>query len=190
MLLEDLELAIELSDATASTEGDADGTGDSLAQCSAPDVAVHRPRSYDESSAMDKLDARRRSDNMRRIGSRDTSPELAVRSCLHRLGFRFRLHRKDLPGSPDIVLPSRHTAIFVHGCFWHQHEGCRDGRVPSSRKEYWEPKLSRNTARDTASVQRLEALGWSVLTVWECETSDMAAVADRLSRALRKRAPA
>jgi DNA mismatch endonuclease (patch repair protein) len=117
---------------------------------------------------MDKISQERRSANMRRIRSKNTSPELAIRSLVHRLGYRFRLHRKDLPGKPDLVFPSRRKVIFVHGCFWHQHPGCREGRVPESRRDYWVPKLQRNQFRDAENLKLLEANGWEVLTVWEC----------------------
>lgn len=117
---------------------------------------------------MDKLSAQRRSDNMRRIQGKNTKPEIFLRSQLHRAGFRFRVHRKDLPGTPDIVFPSRRKVIFVHGCFWHQHSLCREGRMPTTRQEYWKPKLERNVARDAATTDRLRGLGWGVLVVWEC----------------------
>lgn len=124
---------------------------------------------------MDKLSAERRSANMRQIRSENTAPELLLRRMLHRLGYRFRLHRKDLPGKPDLVFPSRRKVIFVHGCFWHQHSACKEGRVPQSRREYWEPKLSRNQARDAASQTLLEGQGWRFLVVWECELRDTTA---------------
>lgn len=120
-----------------------------------------------------------RSALMARIGSKNTSPELIVRRLLHGLGYRFRLHRKDLPGKPDIVLPGRRKVIFVHGCFWHAH-GCRIGRPPKSRPEFWEPKLARNRQRDAQNVAALEALGWDVETVWQCEMKEREALADRL----------
>ena len=132
----------------------------------------------------DKLSAERRSANMRRIRSKDTNPEIALRSLIHRLGYRFRLHRKDLPGKPDIVFPSRQKVIFVHGCFWHQHPGCREGRMPGSRREYWEPKLRRNQERDAASQASLTGQGWRCLTVWECELKDAAAVRKTVKRFL------
>jgi len=132
----------------------------------------------------DKLSAERRSANMRRIRSKDTNPELALRSLIHRLGYRFRLHRKDLPGKPDMVFPSRRKVIFVHGCFWHQHPGCREGRVPGSRLEYWGPKLRRNQERDRASQAALTGQGWHCLTVWECELKDAAAVRKTVKRFL------
>lgn len=105
---------------------------------------------------------------MQSVGTKDTTPELIVRRLLHRMGYRFRLHRKDLPGKPDIVLPSRKKIIFVHGCFWHYH-GCRYGRLPKSRLEYWASKLERNKQRDIQVIQSLERLGWSTLTIWQCE---------------------
>ena len=125
---------------------------------------------------MDKLSAERRSANMRQIRSKDTKPEVLLRRLLHAQGYRFRLHRKDLPGKPDLVFPSRKKAIFVHGCFWHQHPGCREGRVPGSRPEYWEPKLARNQQRDAAAQAALKEQGWHCLTVWECELKDAATV--------------
>lgn len=109
---------------------------------------------------------------MRRIRSRDTQPELQVRSLVHRLGFRFRLHRADLPGKPDIVFPSLRKVIFVHGCFWHLHGRCREGRIPNSRIDYWEPKLLRNKIRDKATRAELRKLGWSIMVIWECELKD------------------
>src|ERR1700739_421736 len=117
----------------------------------------------------DKISPERRSLNMAAIKSRNTKPELAVRKLLHASGFRFRLHRKDLPGRPDIVLPRYKTAIFVHGCFWHQHEGCKLASKPSSRQEYWKAKFDRNAERDRNSFASLTALGWRVVVVWECD---------------------
>ena len=107
---------------------------------------------------------------MSRIGSANTRPEMAVRQTLHAQGFRFRLHRRDLPGKPDIVLPRYRAAVFVHGCFWHQHHGCRLASWPKSRTEYWGPKLGRNVERDALAVKGLEELGWRALIVWECDT--------------------
>lgn len=117
---------------------------------------------------------------MSRIRSKDTAPELLVRRTAHALGYRFRLHRKDLPGKPDLVFPRLRAVIFVQGCFWHLHGECREGRIPGSRREYWEPKLTRNTARDLAAQAQLAALGWRVLTVWECEVNDGEALQSRL----------
>lgn|ERR1039458_117369 len=112
-----------------------------------------------------------RSANMRAIRSKDMRPELKVRSLVHRLGYRFRLHRKDLPGKPDLVFGPRRKVIFVHGCFWHSHN-CKMAHVPKSNQQYWGPKLERNKTRDREAVEALEARGWQSLTVWECETRD------------------
>lgn len=109
-----------------------------------------------------------RSANMSRIRSRDTKPELRVRRALHALGYRFRLHRRDLPGTPDIVLPKWRTVVFVHGCFWHSH-GCSIGKLPKSRLEYWLPKLERNRNRHELACSKLSAIGWEVITIWECD---------------------
>jgi DNA mismatch endonuclease (patch repair protein) len=107
-------------------------------------------------------------------------PEVAVRRLVHALGFRFRLHCRKLPGSPDIVLPRHRKIIMVHGCFWHLHDGCREGRVPSTRREYWQPKLARNRARDAANLRALRGAGWSCLVMWECETKQSDALARRI----------
>lgn len=117
----------------------------------------------------DKISPERRSRNMAAIKSRDTKPEVAIRRLLHAAGFRFRLHRKDLPGRPDIVLPRYKTVVFVNGCFWHQHPECKLASNPSSRPEYWRAKLDRNVERDRHSYASLTNLGWKVIVVWECE---------------------
>lgn len=117
---------------------------------------------------------------MRAIRQKDTKPELAVRKLLHALGFRFRLHRRDLPGKPDIVLPRHNAVVFVHGCFWHQHQGCRISNVPRSRTDYWLPKLARTVQRDASAIQSLESRGWRTLVVWECELGDLNALEARL----------
>jgi len=106
---------------------------------------------------------------MSRIRSRDTQPELLVRSTLHKAGYRFRLHSKTLPGHPDIVLPRHGTVVFVHGCFWHRHHGCRYAYTPKSRVEFWRRKLEGNVERDRRNARALRALGWRVITVWECQ---------------------
>ena len=106
---------------------------------------------------------------MARIKGRDTKPELRLRSALHRMGLRFRVCRKDLPGKPDVVFPRHRLAVQVRGCFWHQHDGCRAGRLPASNLDYWRPKLEGNVRRDTEKDEALRALGWRVLVVWECE---------------------
>lgn len=133
---------------------------------------------------MDKISPERRSANMGRIRSKDTSPEIALRRLVHRLGYRFRLHRKDLPGRPDIVFPARRKIILVHGCFWHQHSGCREGRIPGSRLDYWDAKLKRNQVRDAANRTLLEEQGWKVLVVWECELKDVTTVTQTVRRFL------
>ena len=116
---------------------------------------------------------------MQSVKGKDTAPEMAVRSLLHRLGYRFRLHRRDLPGTPDIVLPGRRAAIFVHGCFWHGH-GCSIGRLPKSKLDYWQPKIEANRARDVRKRVELEAAGWRVAEVWQCELKDVELLGARL----------
>lgn len=106
---------------------------------------------------------------MRRIRSRDTSPELMVRRLVSELGFRYRLHNKNLPGKPDLVFLNRRKAILIHGCFWHQHTQCADGRVPNSNQSYWIPKLARNKSRDIQCKRRMTLLGWRYLVIWECD---------------------
>ena len=121
-----------------------------------------------------------RSAVMRRVKARDTTPELAVRKLLTRTGLRYRLHRKDLPGSPDVAMIGRKTAIFVHGCFWHGHDCRRGARQPKANADYWIAKIARNRARDAASIVALEAMGWRAVVVWECELKDEAALEGRL----------
>ena len=116
---------------------------------------------------------------MQAVRTRDTGPEMIVRRLLHRLGYRYRLHRKDLPGRPDVAFLSRRKAIFVHGCFWHGH-GCPKGRLPKSRLDYWEPKLSGNKERDKRREEELRSMGWDVLVIWQCETADLGDLAGRL----------
>jgi len=123
---------------------------------------------------------------MSRIRSRDTAPERRVRSILHRLGFRFSLRRKELSGKPDIVLPARNVVVFVHGCFWHRHEGCANATTPNTRRTFWEKKFRGNVARDERIGRELRALGWKVLTVWECELANENRVSQRLMRALHR----
>jgi DNA mismatch endonuclease (patch repair protein) len=119
---------------------------------------------------VDRLSPERRSALMAKVGSKNTRPERRVRKCAHALGYRFRLHRKDLPGSPDIVFPRLRKAVFVHGCFWHRHAGCAKSSMPKTRVEFWTAKFSANVTRDASNTMALEKLGWSVLTIWECET--------------------
>jgi len=110
---------------------------------------------------------------MSAIKSKNTKPEIAVRKMLHALGYRFRLHRKDLPGSPDIVLPKYKTVIFVHGCFWHRHENCKFASTPKTRKEFWENKFNENMKRDKNNFKELKKLNWNLLVIWECETKNI-----------------
>ena len=119
---------------------------------------------------VDRISPEHRSWNMSRIRGADTRPEIAVRSLLHRMGYRFSLHRKDLPGKPDIVLPKHETVIFVHGCYWHRHPRCRFAYTPKSRIDFWQKKFDDNVARDKRNQRDLKKLGWHVATVWECET--------------------
>ena len=118
--------------------------------------------------------------HMRSIRKKDTKPELAVRRLIHRMGYRYRLHRSDLPGTPDLVFSSRKKVIFIHGCFWHQHSCALGGKQPSANRAYWLPKLARNRARDAAAELALAALGWSTLVIWECETRNEMATARRI----------
>lgn len=121
-----------------------------------------------------------RSRVMRAVKSADTKPEIAVRKLIHGLGFRFRLHRADLPGKPDIVFPGRRKVIFVHGCFWHGHACKRGARSPKSNADYWQAKISRNVARDMDQIAELEKAGWDVLVLWECELKNEDDLANRV----------
>lgn len=136
---------------------------------------------------IDIVDAPTRSRMMASIRGKNTRPELELRSALHNLGFRFRLHRKDLPGRPDIVLTRHRVAIFVNGCFWHRHEGCRHATVPATRPEFWSAKFSANVARDRRNEALLEASGWRVAVVWECviKAEGAAAVSARVGPWIR-----
>ena len=129
----------------------------------------------------DIVDTKRRSEMMARIKGRDTAPERKVRSIAHRMGLRFRLHRKDLPGRPDLVFPKHRLVVFVHGCFWHRHEGCRFAYTPQSRVVFWTQKFAANVDRDARQEAALKELGWRVLVIWECETKNEAAVESRLA---------
>ena len=133
---------------------------------------------------MDSLDPEQRSRNMARIRSRDTLPELRVRSTLHRLGYRFRVHVADLPGTPDIVLPKHSTVVLVHGCFWHRHEGCKLSYTPKTRTDFWQQKFVDNVRRDQRVISELESRGWRVVVLWECETKDLGSLRQRLAEAL------
>ena len=127
-------------------------------------------------------EARRR--NMQNIRAKNTKPEITVRRIIHSLGYRFRLHRKDLPGKPDIVLPRHRKVILVNGCFWHLHKACGKNRVPSTRRAYWEKKLNSNRQRDAANIRKLRSDGWIVKIVWECQINDVDSLASKLSNFL------
>ncbi len=129
---------------------------------------------------MDRLDSAARSALMRAVRRKDTTPELRVRRLAHRLGLRFRLHRHDLPGTPDLVFPRRHIALFVHGCFWHRHPGCRYATTPTTRREFWEAKFNANQARDRRQTEQLRSLGWQIVIIWECETRSLPTLEARL----------
>jgi len=130
---------------------------------------------------VDRLTPERRSWLMSRIGGKNTTPEVRVRRAAHRLGLRFRLHRRDLPGTPDLIFPRRRVALFVHGCYWHRHPDCPKASAPASK--FWADKFASNTARDSRVSAELRKLGWKVTVIWECETKD----AERLTRIIRKR---
>jgi DNA mismatch endonuclease (patch repair protein) len=129
---------------------------------------------------MDKISPEKRSWTMAKVKGRDTRPEKTLRSLLHSMGYRFRLQRADLPGKPDIVLPKSKAAVFVHGCFWHRHPGCKRATTPTSNTEYWKPKFAQTVARDARNQGLLEAGGWRVLVIWECELKDLAALRIRV----------
>ena len=124
---------------------------------------------------------------MSRVGGKNTTPEIVVRKVAHSLGLRFRLHRKQLPGTPDLVFPKWRTAIFVHGCFWHRHPGCAKASTPKSRTEYWQDKFETNVRRDKKNAFLLRKQGWLVLTVWECETKNVEKLGAKLAQAFKKR---
>lgn len=133
---------------------------------------------------VDSLSKKHRSWNMSRIQAKNTKPEMIVRSMIHKWGFRFSLHRKDLPGKPDIVLPKYETVIFVHGCFWHRHPRCKYAYTPKSRVEFWEQKFTDNVKRDRRNRRELRKLGWDAVIVWECLTKDVDKLAAYLERKL------
>lgn len=140
----------------------------------------------------DVVDLATRSRMMSGIRGRDTRPEVAVRRALFAAGFRFRLHRRDLPGTPDIALPGKKVAVFVHGCFWHRHMGCRYSKLPATRPEFWKAKLDGNVDRDARAVQALRAMGWRVLVIWECAIRDrdvLSALPETLAAWIRSDAP-
>ena len=121
-----------------------------------------------------------RSRNMSAIKSKNTKPEIKVRKVLHSMGYRFRLHSKDLPGSPDIVLPKYKTVIFVHGCFWHRHENCKYASTPKTRKEFWNKKFTENKKRDSEIQEKIKILDWRSVVIWECETKNIENLRDKI----------
>jgi DNA mismatch endonuclease (patch repair protein) len=123
---------------------------------------------------------------MSRISGKNTKPELVVRSLLHNMGYRFRLHRKDLPGKPDITLPKYKKIIFVHGCFWHGHKGCPRAKRPTTNKKFWNEKLDKNIERDKVTLYNLKQLGWDVLTVWTCEVNEIDKLKKKIISFLKK----
>lgn len=123
---------------------------------------------------------------MASVGQKDTKPEMIVRRLLHSMNYRYRLHRKDLPGRPDIVFGSRRKVIFVHGCFWHRHPGCKKASVPATRADFWADKFARNVERDAEVERKLRDLGWETFTVWECDTSKPHALSERLREFLER----
>ena len=135
---------------------------------------------------MDTLTPNERSERMGRIRSKDTKPEIAVRRLVHSLGFRYRLHGSGLPGHPDLVFPGRKRVIFVHGCFWHRHPGCKKASTPSTNRDFWTTKFSANLQRDKKKIRELRKLGWKVLVVWECEIRNSEKLTKRLRRELEK----
>ncbi len=146
------------------------------------DALVHAQ--LDAPMTTDPFTAQQRSAVMRAVPAKNSSAELKVRKALTGLGARYRLHRRDLPGSPDIVLPGRRLAIFVHGCFWHGHDCRRGARPPKANAAYWTAKIARNMARDGAAQAALSAAGWRVEVVWECELRDAEALGERLAEVL------
>lgn len=138
-----------------------------------------------EDGGLDRLSQERRSWLMSRIKGANTKPEVAVRSLLHRMGYRFRMHRKGLPGTPDIVLPRLSAVVFVHGCFWHGH-WCKQTKMPKSKKRYWGEKIDSNRRRDARKRRQLRELGWNVVVVWECELKQPKKLSARLSRLLER----
>ena len=129
---------------------------------------------------MDVVSTEQRSAQMSRIRGKNTKPELVVRRLVHALGYRFRIHRRDLPGVPDLAFLRRRKVIFVHGCFWHRHPGCRYAYTPKSNVEFWQKKFSSNVERDERVMNNLRTAGWATLVIWECETSDLEALSARL----------
>lgn len=126
----------------------------------------------------------KRSEIMSRIGQKDTKPEIVVRKLLHRMGYRYRLHRKDLPGTPDVVLPKYRKIIFVHGCFWHGHKGCSRAALPETNREFWERKIENNKTRDRLTMKELKKLGWKCFVIWQCQIKNLETLERKLRRFL------
>lgn len=145
--------------------------------------ALQQPTAEASIAVVDTITPERRSENMRRIRSKDTSPEMAVRRLVFAEGYRYRLHKRGMPGKPDLVFAGKKKVIFVHGCFWHCHKGCPIARIPKSRPEYWTKKLSGNLERDERHIAELRQFGWEVLVVWECEV-DQPDLLDRIKQFL------
>jgi DNA mismatch endonuclease (patch repair protein) len=130
---------------------------------------------------VDVFNSEKRSKIMASVKNKNTRPELTVRKILHSMGYRFRLHRKDLPGTPDIVLPKYRKVIFVHGCFWHGHDSCPRARLPETNRDFWEKKINKNKIRDEANIQKLLSLGWDPIIVWNCEIKDVNKLKSKLN---------
>ena len=143
---------------------------------------VNRQFRWGKQSIVDKISQECRSENMRRIHSKNTLPELTVRRLIHGMGYRYRLHANDLPGKPDIVFRNRKKVIFVHGCFWHQHKAkaCKNARKPKTNKKFWSTKLERNVLRDKENQKSLKEIGWKILVIWECELKNLAKLKSRI----------
>ena len=165
---------------TATDDSDVDSNRTFLSKYTA------QQRDCNLGHTMDRLTSEHRSWNMSRIKGRDTKPEIRVRSALHRMGYRFSLRRRDLPGRPDIVLPRYGAVLFVHGCFWHRHKNCSNSVLPKTRAEFWLAKLNGNVERDQRCVLALKQLGWNVLTIWECEVEDGLKLSRKLLAMLSK----
>lgn len=132
----------------------------------------------------DTVTPEHRSRIMSKIKGKNTKPEMVVRTLCHEMGFRFRLHRKDLPGTPDLVFPKHRLCVFVHGCFWHQHSDCKRAQMPTSRIDFWHPKLMKNVERDLNTQQALITLGWRVVTIWECHTKNRDLLRNEIQQAV------
>ena len=135
---------------------------------------------------MDVFTKKKRSSVMAKIKAKDTKPEILVRKLLHRMGYRFRLHNKHLPGKPDVCLEKYNTVIFIHGCFWHNHKKCNDGKIPKSNVGYWQPKIQGNIARDKRNNLALKRMGWKIITIWECSLNDLSSIKKLLKGKLKR----